>query len=169
MNSIVIRALEKSEWEVFRDFRLSALKAAPGVFAFSYDESVTWPDERWQDSIKGPVHQVFGLFDKNNIIGITAVFTDRDDPTGETALLAMSFISPSYRGRGLSRMFYEARLDWIRAQPQFRRVLVSHRKSNEISRRANQRYGFVHLKTVPKAWPDGETEDELFYQLQISN
>src|ERR1019366_3831136 len=99
--------------------------------------------------------QVFGLFDKDKLIGVTAAFTFRGDSTGQTALLAGAFILPSYGGRGLSRMFYDARLFWIRGQPQFRRVIVSRRKSNEASRRPNQRYGFVRTEVVRRTWSDG--------------
>ena len=136
MNSVIIRALDPAEWAVFRDFRLQALRAAPGVFITSYDEALVRTPEEWQDTIKGPAHQVFGLFDGELLIGITAAFTSCEDPSGETALLAMSFILPKYRGSGLSRLLYEARLDWIRTNPHFKRVVVSHRLSNEVSRRA---------------------------------
>jgi RimJ/RimL family protein N-acetyltransferase len=169
MSGFIIRALEPSEWEAFRDFRLDALKAAPGVFAFSYDQATAQLPEDWQAAIKGDGHQVFGLFDGERLIGITGAFTYDGDPTGQTALLVMSFILPPHRGRGLSRMFYDARLAWIRSQPRYRRILVSHRKSNEASRRANQRHCFVQTKIVPHTWPDGEAEDEVFYELEISN
>ncbi|OAI44336.1 hypothetical protein AYO42_00895 [Rhizomicrobium sp. SCGC AG-212-E05] len=165
--SITIRPLVSEDWELLREFRLGALKSSPGVFALSYDESASFPPERWQDSIKGPAHQIFGLLDGSDLIGITAVFSDKEDPTGKTALLAMSFILPSYRGRGLSRVLYDTRLDWIRAHPQFTRIVVSHRASNEVSQRANQRYGFVHVRTSSKTWPDGSVEDEVFYELNI--
>jgi RimJ/RimL family protein N-acetyltransferase len=166
MNNITIRAFEPQEWDVFREFRLAALKDAP-VFFTSYAEAASWSAERWRDEVKGPGHQVFGLFDGNLLIGITAVFTDRDDPRGQTALLAMSYILPSHRGRGLSRMFYEARLAWVRAQARFQRVVVSHRKSNDASRKANQRYGFVQINVASHTWPDGETEDNVSYELAI--
>ena len=169
MNGVAIRALELSEWKTFRDFRLASLKSTPGVFSLSYDEATKWSPQEWQAEMKGPGHQVFGLFDEKSLIGITAAFTYRGDPTGQTALLAMSSISLPYRGRGLSSMLYDARLAWIRAQPQFRRVLVSHRKSNEASRRANQRHGFIQTKEVPRSWPDGEIEDEVFYELEIAD
>ena len=169
MTSTLIRPFESEEWEIFRDFRLAALKASPGVFSVSYEESAAFPPERWKDSIKGPAHQVFGLFDGPHLIGITAVFSQREDPTGQTALLAMSFILPSHRGRGLSRSLYDARLAWIRAQPQFRRVRVSHRASNEVSRRANQRYGFTPVEKLATTWPDGTTEEEVFYEMSIPN
>jgi RimJ/RimL family protein N-acetyltransferase len=167
MTDVVIRALEPSEWDAFRNIRLNALRDAPGVFAMTYEAAAAWSPQDWQAEAKGADHQVFGLFDGEQMIGLTAAFTWRGDPTGQTALLAMSFILPQYRGRGLSRLFYEARLAWIGAQSQFRRVLVSHRKSNEASRRANQRHGFVQTTTVPHVWPDGVTEDEIFYELEI--
>ena len=150
MNTVTIRALEPSEWEAFRDFRLASLQAAPGVFAMTHDTAAHWSPDDWQAEAQGPDHQVFGLFDGKRLIGITAAFTWRGDPAGQTALLAMSYILPAYRGRGFSRLFYDARLAWIRAQPQFRHILVSHRKSNEASRRANQRHGFSRpVRPIP--------------------
>jgi RimJ/RimL family protein N-acetyltransferase len=105
------------------------------------------------------------LFDDARLIGITGTFAWNEDPS--TAILVMSFITPEYRGRGLSRMLYEARLDWIRAQPQFKRVVVSHRVSNEASRRCILNFGFVQTKRAPHTWPDGVTEDEISYVLDL--
>jgi len=167
MQKISIRAMEPADWAAVRAMRLAALKASPGSYSLSYDEVATWSEEFWQTEIKGADHQIFGLFDGQNLIGITAAFTWRGDQSGKTALLAMSFIAPEYRGRGLSRRLYDARLNWIAGQPQFRRVIVSHRASNEVSRKANQRYGFVQTKRVAYTWPDGVTEDEIFYELAL--
>jgi RimJ/RimL family protein N-acetyltransferase len=168
MSPILIRALDPAEWEVFRDFRLQALKAAPGVFASSYEAEAGKTPEEWQQTVSGPGHQAFGLFDRERMIGITAVFTWREDPSGETAVLAMSFIEPKYRGQGLSEVLYRTRLDWIRARRQFKRVVVSHRESNEASRRANQRHGFRALHRQSQIWPDGTTEDEILYELRVA-
>lgn len=167
MDRIHIRPLEPSEWKPFRDFRLGALKAAPGSFAGSFDDEVKRSPEDWRREIHAPTHQVFGLFDEEILIGITAAFTWRGDPTGQTAVLAMSFILPRYRGRGLSRLLYESRLAWIRDRPKFRRVIISHRASNEASRHANQKHSFVPTERVSRVWPDGQTEDEVFYELKI--
>jgi RimJ/RimL family protein N-acetyltransferase len=167
MNSITIRALDPAEWATFRDFRLHALKSAPGVFTGTYEDSAARSSEQWQATVQGPGHQVFGLFDGECLIGITAAFTWREDPSGQTVMLAMSFILPEYRRRGLSRLFFDARLDWIRAQPQFKRIIVSHRASNAASRRAIERHGFVRTGRVEHVWPDGQTEDEITYELLI--
>src|ERR1700688_3253818 len=131
MSATAIRQLDSSEWQTFRDFRLAALEAAPGVFAASYESAIALPDDVWRDTVAGPDHQVFGLFDRANLVGITGVFPWKEDPSGQTAILAMSFILPEFRGRGLSRLLYDARPEWIRSKPQFKQVVVSHRVVNE--------------------------------------
>jgi RimJ/RimL family protein N-acetyltransferase len=168
MTAVTIRALDPSEWELFRDFRLAALTSTPGVFATSYAEAAARTPEEWRANIGGTDHhQVFGLFDAERLIGITAVFESDTHPGGDTAVFAMSFILPAYRGQQLSRLLYETRLAWVRARPRLTRVLVSVRASNATSRRANERYGFVETGRAPREWPDGATEDEVFYQLQL--
>ena len=166
-DSIFIRPLHPAEWTAFRDFRLQALKVAPGVFGSSYEAEVTNTDEQWQRTIGDPAHRIFGLFDRERLIGITGAFTRSDDPSGETAFLAMSFILPEYRGHGLSRLLYQARLDWIRGRDRFKRVVVAHRASNQVSRRAIERHGFVPTARTSRIWQDGTVEDEIWYELAI--
>lgn len=167
MSAVRVRALSPDEWQRFRDFRIAALRAEPGVFAASAADAEKRTEAEWRTTIEGAGNQVFGLFDGEALVGITAVFTLRDDPTGKTALLAMSFIAPAYRGRGLSALFYEARLAWARAHGGFERVIVSHRATNEASRRANQRFGFVRIGVEPRTWPDGAVEDDITYELKL--
>ena len=60
MNDIQIRPLRASEWSTFKDFRLAALKSAPGMFATSYEEASARSPESWREIIAGPSHQAFG-------------------------------------------------------------------------------------------------------------
>lgn len=167
MQKISTRAIDPKEWESVRQMRLTALKSSPGSYWSSYDDVASLTEEFWRAEIKGEGHQIFGLFAEGELIGITAAFTWRGDKSGATALLAMSYIDPDYRGRGLSRKLYEARLDWIESQPQFRKVIVGHRASNEASQRANQRFGFVKIDRATHTWPDGAIEDEITYELVL--
>lgn len=165
-----MRTLEASDWEAFRKIRLHALRTEPGVFYASYDSEIKLLPADWRALTAGDdQHQIFGLFDSEHLIGITAVFTWRDDPTGTTAVFAMSYIRPEYRGRALSALFYETRLAWVQSKPQFSRITVSHRLSNEVSRRANQRFGFKMTDRVAATWPDGSTEDEVLYELALDD
>jgi RimJ/RimL family protein N-acetyltransferase len=164
---ITARPLTARDWRIFRDMRILALESEPGVFFAPLSSALSKSPEEWQSLVSSPTQQAFGIFDRGRLVGITAVFTSRDDPSGSTAGLAMSFIMPKYRGRGLAKLLFDVRLDWVRARPHFKRVLVSHRESNEASRRANQRQGFLFRRRVNRTWPDGEVEDELIYELSI--
>ena len=75
MDSIVIRPLSPTEWAAFRDLRLEALKVAPGAFASSYQAEVTHTPDEWQSVISGPGDKVFGSFDGQRLIGMTASAT----------------------------------------------------------------------------------------------
>jgi RimJ/RimL family protein N-acetyltransferase len=164
-----IRALCPPDWEDFRSLRLEALKSHPGLFGSRYDDECALPTAHWQDILNGKSKQIFGLYQNHILRGITAIFTDREDSTGQTAILAMSYIQPAYRGKKLSRLMYQARIDWAKQQPQFKQIIVGHRESNEASRRANQAFGFEYTGNLHKVWPDGTTEDQCQYILRISH
>jgi RimJ/RimL family protein N-acetyltransferase len=163
-----IRPLGESDWAIFRAIRLEALRTEPHVYTSRYDVEVLYTDDEWRSLVCGDERRrLFGLFDGDGLIGITGVFASRDDPSGKTAVLAMSYIVPAYRGKGLSRLLYQARLDWLRSNPSFDRVRVSHRRSNAPSRRANQQFGFAQTGIRETTWPDGTVEDMIVYEMPL--
>ena len=155
---------------MLRALRLHALGTEPGVFSATFAEASTREESWWRKLASNLLggQQLFGLFNDELLIGITAAFTYGGDQTGRTAILAMSYLLPEYRGQGLSRLFYEARIRWVRSNPNFEVIRVSHRRSNERSRRANQRHGFIEVESLPAIWPDGTAEDEVVYELSVS-
>ena len=164
---IAVRSLTADEWERFRTVRLYALLTEKDVFRRRYADEEQLDPETWRRTIGGPDHQVFGLFDGDRLIGITGVFRWQEDPSGKSAVLAMSYIVPWYRRRGFSRLLYEARLRWIETQSSFERIVVSHRAGNEASRRANQAQGFVLTGEREVTWPDGSRGRELLYEKRL--
>lgn len=162
--AIAIRKLEWNDSVLLRRFWLKGLAQYP-VFFGGQDGLADQPDGYWQTAIAGPDHQMFGLFHGGRMIGITAAFAFAEDQSGQTAIFGMSFIAPAYRGRGLSRLLYDARLAWIKARPRFKRVILSHAVSNEASRRAHRRYGFVLTDTVALAGLGAEPEE--YYEIAV--
>ena len=169
MDTVYTRPLGPEDWTMFRDVRLAALQSSPGMFSGTYADSLQRSAEKWQQMTSGSNHQVWGLFDDTTPIGITAVFETSTDPRGDTAMLAMSFILPAYRGRGLSRLLYDVRLAWLRQHPRFKRAVISHRQSNQAARRASLRSGFIETGRAACQWPDGTSEDEIRYELALTN
>lgn len=160
-----IRQLLEADWEIFASMRLHALQECPSVFSSNYAKEKNYTADDWAGWLKPEGKCVFGLFDKETLIGITGAVTVKQEPTN--GVLYGSFIQRPYRGRGLSDLFYESRIGWAKDYLPWKKLIVSHRENNEASRRANQRHGFVYTHRASKIWPDGVTCDELCYELDL--
>lgn len=164
--SVTLRRLVPADWQAVRAVRLRALAESPGNFFASLADAQALPDHRWRDLLGQDKAALFGAFDEEGLVGITGVFTDRDDPSGRTAAFGMTWLDPMYRGGGIGHLFYAERLAWARARG-FARVEVSHRASNTPSRRAMLAAGFRQIAVRPHRWPDGTEEDDLLYELVL--
>lgn len=162
---ITIRRWAESDWKIFKAIRLESLSAHADLFGPSYNVESAKDDAFWKECINQG-GAVFGLYDKEIVIGLTGVYRYRASPA-DTAILCMSYIRAEYRGRGLSDLLYKARIDWAKQQDGIIKVLVEHREGNEASRRANQRWGFVFHSIKEQVYGNGETAKEYMYELRI--
>ncbi len=149
---------------MFRDMRLCALEECEGVYLPSYVESLEKEPAYWREVIAGDDRAIFGLFDGQRHIGIGSVFTSRNDPSGQTGILAMGYILPEYRGQGLSRLLYHARIEWVLGHSCFKKLEISHRVGNEASRRAILKHGFQLVGQDKVVFGDGMEDWDLCYE-----
>jgi GNAT superfamily N-acetyltransferase len=159
-----IRQFQPAEAEIYKAIRLEALQNEPGFFGNSHATEEAFEQASWRDRLENPFIGNFGLYADNELIGLTSIVRDKDKPS--EAYMTQSYIRKPFRGQGLSRMLYEARLAWAKAHGIFH-LIIGHRESNITSKRANQHYGFQYSHKVPRNWPDGTTEDMLYYTLEL--
>jgi RimJ/RimL family protein N-acetyltransferase len=159
-----IRMFLPEESALYRAIRLEALAEDPGMFGNSHALEAAYPDAFWEERLRSPERASFGLFAGDTLIGLTSIF--RDDADATEAYMTQSYIRQEYRGRGLSRLLYTARLDWA-AQNGIRVLTIGHRESNTLSCAANQRFGFRFTHREARTWPDGIKEDMLYYRLEL--
>jgi RimJ/RimL family protein N-acetyltransferase len=159
-----IRPLLPSEWEMFRDMRLLALKSSPGMFETTYAQAAARTEADWRALLGPEQQQIFGQFEDDKLSGISGVFTSRDEEA--TAQLVMHFILPEYRGRRFAALFYQAGIGWARSRG-LRRITVAARESNAPSLGAMRAAGFRQIGREQHTWPDGATEDELWYEMKL--
>ncbi len=75
--SIFIRPLHAEEWGALKTIRLKALRAHPGVYLGLIEDAAARSDTEWKAIIEGDDRCVFGLFDNETLVGITAIFTSK--------------------------------------------------------------------------------------------
>ena len=165
--SITIRRLTEDDWLAFSQIRLKALQTDPTVFGSNYERESKMPEADWRSRLQAKDNAIFLISENETPIGMTCVSIDRDDATNKTALFWGSWLAPQVRGKGLSELMYQTRINWAREQPTVEKIIVSHRASNLASKYANCKHGFVMTHTNEKVWTDGATEDEIFYELKI--
>lgn len=158
------RKLGEGDLDLFKAIRLEALLKEPHLFGSTFERENAMSDGEWLRKLRDPSCGYFVLTLGQECVGVTGVLTNRENP--KHAILIASYIRQEHRRKGGSDFLYEARLDWARRNG-FEEVLVSHRSSNEASRRANQRHGFEYTHSEPHTWNDGVVEDEAFYRLRL--
>lgn len=163
-----VKKFEKDQWQAYRAVRLEALALHENIYGRSLKDESAWDDSQWAAMFAQDRFAFFGLYDDTALVGIACVFTDRSDKTGKSALLAGAYIKEEYRGQGLSRLLYEARIGWIVNCGHYDRITVGHKQDNEASRRANQRFGFRHVGQEQTSWGDGSDGVKHSYELKVA-
>ena len=159
-----LRLLKPAEWRGYKSIRLEALATDPGMYGSNLLKESAFPDEQWQQRLAQSGGAYWGLFYGKELVGLTGIFSDPEHR--EDAKFIASFIRPLHRGKGLSALFYTARIDWARANG-FKRIIVSHRAGNDSSRAAMRRAGFRYTHSENQHWPDGSDAEHLFYALEL--
>ncbi len=167
--NIFIRQLTENNWREFSEVRLKALQTDPTVFGSNYEKESQMTEAEWRSRLKAKDNAIFLIYEDETPIGMTGVSINWNDPTEKTALLWGSWLAPHARGKGLSELMYQTRINWAKQQPTVEKIIVSHRASNVASKYANQKHGFVLTHKTEKVWTDSGVEDEIFYELKIKS
>jgi RimJ/RimL family protein N-acetyltransferase len=157
-----IRQFSIDDRDLYKAMRLEALLLEPSVFSSNYKREAAFTDEEWENRLTNPGSASFGLYYGDEMIGTTGIVILQP---GEGILIA-SYIRKEHRGKGLSAMLYQVRLDWAKAK-KLQHVIVSHRKNNIASRAANQHFGFRYTHEETMTWPDGIDEANVYYRLDL--
>ena len=165
---ITIRQWSADDWQAFRDIRLEALSKSSDVFSASFADESGKDEVFWRGRI-GANDQcaLFGLYDQDTVIGMTAIYRDWNRPA-DAAVLCMSYIRKEYRGRGLADLLYKLRIDWAKAQNGMVLLSLHCREGNEASFKAGQRWGFS-LSRIDEnhQYGNGEIGRDYIYELKI--
>ncbi|MCK5385022.1 MAG: GNAT family N-acetyltransferase [Alphaproteobacteria bacterium] len=166
-HNISIRALDVNDLEDLRVMRIRALTLHTGYFMETPEQAKAHKEDYWLERLDNKGKRVFGLYDSATMIGITAVFTWRKDPTGKTGIMGYSFIEPKYRAQGYSSHLYKARLDFALKHEPWTKLHISHRRGNLPSRAAIIKHGFQYVGTEDFNFPDQTCDLEHHYELDL--
>lgn len=143
MKKIKIRPLFENDWQDLQKIRLEALLKHPDFFSPSRDETL-FSEADWKMRILNPNGCIFGIYNQNEIVGITGIVIDKDN--SEVAHFVMSYTKNNFRGMNLSALLYSVRIDWAKQQQKIKVLTLDVNESNIPSQSACKKYGFKNTE-----------------------
>ncbi|WP_169739869.1 GNAT family N-acetyltransferase [Actinospica robiniae] len=130
----------ESDWEVWRDLRLAALRDAPGAFGETLTAALQRDEDNWRGAWRAePPQPRFIAAIAGKPQGMCSIVLPADHDF-QPLIIAM-WISPVARGRGLGPALLDACVAWCRRNS-FARLRLGVVEDNEAAARLYARYGF---------------------------
>ena len=168
--AIHLKKLSESDWKLFREIRLRALKEDPQAFGSNYKKENKYTEELWRNRLSGESCAVFGVFDGKKLIGMTGVKVDQNDDLERKGYFWGSWLEPSYRKKGISKLMYAERLKWAKDHPTLNVIRASYWVSNKASEKAMIGSGFKPIyRKKKKRSSDGKILEEVFCEIALSS
>jgi GNAT superfamily N-acetyltransferase len=139
---IAIRRLTASDWQLFREIRLRALREAPYAFGSTAADAEHLGAAEWRRRLTA--RTAFAAMQGGLAIGLAAgIVAD----SREAAELVSMWVDPSRRGIGVGAQLVEAVVDWA-TDARFKRLRLWVAAGNDSAERLYARLGFVRTGEV---------------------
>jgi ribosomal protein S18 acetylase RimI-like enzyme len=139
---VKIRRLATTDWEAFRDLRLSALKADPLAFGSTLERESAYPEDRWRNwaeggALGGESATFVAEAAPGRLVGMAGAFSDK----GEYHIWGM-WVSPEFRSRGVGRKLLDQVLSWAQSSNPSREVCLDVNPVQAAAIQLYERRGF---------------------------
>ncbi|KAF3398793.1 hypothetical protein DPV78_007025 [Talaromyces pinophilus] len=141
---IKLQNIGPSEWELWKEQRLAALKEAPYAFGSKLAEWEDVPEQRWRARLSIPNACQFLAFLDGKAVGMVGGIL-ADEPGAEVVDLVSLWVAPAARGHGVGDALIAAVEEWARSigAARLRLEVVVH---NRPARGLYVRNGFVDVE-----------------------
>lgn len=113
--NVVISSFLPSQWQEYRDLRLSALKDSPDAFGSTFAESALIPDSKWRLRLEQvrPDRDLpmVAMVDAERVgLGWATI----EKPETDVAHLYQMWVRPEFRARGIGQSLVASAVAWAR-------------------------------------------------------
>jgi ribosomal protein S18 acetylase RimI-like enzyme len=163
--SVVVRKLDEADLSRFHPLRLEALRLHPEAFGVSFEEE---RDEGSARMIGTYPSATFGAFADCGIVGCAGLLVPARVKQRHHGNVFSVFVTPSWRGRGVSRALLDKVIAHARAA-ELKHVTLSVTVGNMAARALYRSAGFVSFGVEPDALLiDGVSHDEERMVLRLT-
>jgi len=161
-----LTAEDAAEWS---RLRLEALERDPAAFSSSIEEHQALPIEEVRKRLSANPHSfVVGAFEEGRLFGMAGFHRETGPKTRHKGRVWGVYVTPSKRGKGLSRRMMDALLKRAAEIAGLEQILLSVTKTQTAALALYRSLGFVSFGTEPRALNiGGEFIDEHYLVLRL--
>ncbi len=100
MDNFTIKQLGADDWQIWKNFRLEALKNSPESFGSFYEEELNWTNSDFQNSLTKS--DIFGVFVDNSLISCAGFYSLNSAKTKHRGVIWGMYTKPECRGQGIA-------------------------------------------------------------------
>lgn len=135
--STIVWRLTPDDWQVFRDVRLASLRDSPQAFSATLESALARDEASWREGLAGRTQ--FVAMAGEDVVGTAGGIVD---PAGQFGELVSMWVSPEWRGKGVSSRLIEEVAGWAAAVG-FRQLRLWVVEGNQAAERAYAKAGFT--------------------------
>ncbi|MBF9194773.1 GNAT family N-acetyltransferase [Microvirga terrestris] len=162
-SDVLIRVLEQTDAEAFRDLRLEALTVAPEAFGASYEEEASIPLEAMRAHLSTSPNVVFGAFADHALIGVAGFAVHDRVKARHRGVLWGVYMKAEWRGHQVGKRLVQCVIDHACRHVIMLEAVVG--LTNDSARSTYHGLGFRPYGVQRKALRVGDTfyDEELLY------
>jgi ribosomal protein S18 acetylase RimI-like enzyme len=168
MTPVEIIHLQPNQWEQYREIRLEALLNSPQAFSTTYQQMVDKPDTFWQDRLTNAAagKDSYLLFAQVNgrMVGMIGAFLSNES---DRAMIVSVYVTPVYRGQGVSKTMMEAILSELSQRQDIQIVELTVTSGQEPAIALYRRFGFEVVNEEEEMMGDGHIHTGFVMQRKI--
>jgi ribosomal protein S18 acetylase RimI-like enzyme len=142
-----IVAFTSADQDLYKNSRLESWREEPYAFTTSYEDALTWTDQKWQqklaEALNPEISLTFLAKNEGGVVGhIHAEFNSQAKRRHVLELKTL-YVSPAYRRNGIAQALLQAVLDQLPGYPFIRKIGLSVAATQEQAIRFYHKNGFV--------------------------
>ena len=153
MANFPIKQLGADDWQIWKNFRLEALKNSPESFGSSYEEELNWINSDFQNSFTKS--DIFGVFVDNSLISCAGFYSLNSAKTKHRGVIWGMYTRPECRGQGIASTLIQTIIN--HAKSRVTQLHLTCVTSNLGAVAFYQKQGFKIYGTEPRALKIGDT------------
>lgn len=138
MNQFIIKRLDHTDVEDFRQIRLAALAKSPTMFGAHYAVESVKPLDFFIQRLSASF--VFGAYQAQTIIGLAVLTPESGMKTQHKAHLTALFVEPEFRRKSVAEQLLSFLMDY--SQQNLEQIMLSVFEDNRAAINLYKKYGF---------------------------